>query len=422
MNDEKLRHAMQVCLSGATFAPARQEAVLAAVKGVQSKTMNRKVSYTLVLAVMLGLLMTGGAVAAGLGIFGQLAGKDSAGAPAYELNRLEEAAAVYNIQTSPDIPESSEPAAQPQTDYETLLNAFEAQSLPYTLTLNQAYCDSERLSFSYTLEMADMIWYRGEGMPTGMDGAGDFTPGKTYGEMCHDDTDGVDAIIASWLDSHDASWIARAWVGMVDGADLEDGTYMTPIEGESLESTATRRTGFYTVKLPAGYEPGDSVTFVLSTRTYVQMIAQNDEGVYLYFDFPIKTQSHAFTIPVGGNIVGMHGEARFEHYSATAQVSLSQITVAGQVTLDVPSAWTASFGQNGDGEPAEDRILDYQLVAAGQELHNYGSGIGLTEDGKLTISIQCDIPYSGVALYLRPVYAISGPHPEEDILLVQNDR
>lgn len=420
MNDEKLRHAMRTCLSGVTFAPARQEAVLRAVKGAFNQPMKRKATPTLALAILLALLITGGAVAAGLGIFGKMAASDNPGAPAYELNRLEEIATVYDIQASPAVQATVLPSAQPQTDYEALLSALEGQNLPCSLTLNQAYCDGERLYFSYTLEMEDMLWYRGEGFPTGMDGRGEFIAGKTYSEVWHNDILGVDEAITGWLDSHDASWIARSWVGMVDGADLEDGTYMTPIEGERGESTPTRLTGFYTVRLPAGYEPGDTLTFVLSTRTYMELIAQNADGVYACFDFPMETQTYAFTIPVGGSVTWLHGDGRFEQYSASAQVSISRVTVSGKVMLNVPVGWTASFGQNGDGDAAGDHILTYQLVAGGQALHNYDGSLAITGDGALTIGVQCDIPYSGVALYLRPVYSLSGPHPEEDILLVQN--
>lgn len=95
-----------------------------------------------------------------------------------ELIRLEEIATVYDLQASPAIEATAVPSSQPQTDYETLLSALEAQDIHCTLTLNQAYCDGERLYFSYTLETGDMLWYCGEEMPTGMGDRGEFIAGK----------------------------------------------------------------------------------------------------------------------------------------------------------------------------------------------------------------------------------------------------
>lgn len=442
MNDEKLRHAMQACLSGATFAPARQEAVLAIVKGVQSKTMNRKATYTLVLAVMLVLLMTGGAVAAGLGIFGLFADNDNASAPAYELNRLEEVATVYDAVLTPEAQPTTEPIAEAQTDLDRITAMHQRLAQGFTLTLNQAYCDGQRLSFTYTLELAEDGWLRGEGLPTGVDFTDADGEDKSllearcekyqseWGNIDKYDLYKGEWVIPSyehflrqrieWLDAHESSWIANTYAHHSDGADLADGTYLTPIEGTDTYVDDTTVKGFYVMNMPEGYKSGDELTFSFHAGIYTTVYYQDGEG-YRHVSPAVTCADYPFTITVGGKIVGMHGEAQFERYSATAQVSLSQITVTGQVTLDVPAAWTEGFDQNGDGDSAEDHILTYQLVAGGQALHNYDGGFGLTEDGRLVIGIQCDLPYSGVALYLRPVYSISGPHPEEDILLVQND-
>ena len=443
MTDEKLRRAMQVCPSGVTFSPARREAVLRAVKGAQSQTVHRKVSYTLVLAVVLALLMTGGAVAAGLGLFGQFASQEGSSAPQYELDHLEEYATVYDAVLTPATQSTAAPAAEAETDYDRLMAMHERLASGFTVTLNQAYCDGERLSFSYTLELQEVGWMRGEGLPTGVDFTGGWHEDKSLLETCcwkyQSEWGPVDEralykdewIIPvdepylrtriEWLDAHDSSWIADTSAGNGDGVDLADGTYLTPIEGDRTRVSDTLVKGFYTVRMPEGYKTGDELTFYFRAGVYTSIYYQDSEG-FSRVSVAETSADYPFTITVGGSLVGLHGEAAFDQYAAEARISLSQVTVTGQVTLDVPAGWTANFGQNDDRGPEEDHILTYQLVAAGQALHNYDNSLRLTEDGRLVIGIQCDIPYSGVALYLRPVYSISGPHPDEDILLIPDKR
>ena len=65
MREEELREALKGSLSGVTFDPARQRAVLADVKG--EKPVKRKMTWAIALVTAL-ILLGGTALAAGLGV------------------------------------------------------------------------------------------------------------------------------------------------------------------------------------------------------------------------------------------------------------------------------------------------------------------------------------------------------------------
>ena len=124
MREEAFRRALKGSLSGVTFDPARQRAVLADMKG--EKPVKKKMTLAIAL-VMATLLLGGTALAAGLGLFGQFA-ETADESRVEELNRLEKLA--QNIDETKTV---------------------QADGKDVTLTLRQAYCDGTRLFYSYEL-------------------------------------------------------------------------------------------------------------------------------------------------------------------------------------------------------------------------------------------------------------------------------
>ena len=145
------------------------------------------------LAAVMMLALAGGAIAVGLGLFGRL-GEGREETPGYaRLVLLDEAAASIG---------------------ETVSLEGDAK-----LTLNQAYCDGDRLYYSYTLS--------GERVVLG------------------------------------------------DGADLEDGTGLTIWDrGEEMSDGVIY--GYQEVELPETAEPGEALALVLT------VIAENADGAYRY--------------------------------------------------------------------------------------------------------------------------------------------
>ena len=124
MREEAFREALKGSLSGVTFDPARQRAVLADMKG--ERPVKRKMTWAIALVTAL-MLLGGTALAAGLGLFGQFA-ETAEESRVEELNRLEKLA---------------------QTIDES--RTVQVDGKDVTVTLRQAYCDGTRLFYSYEL-------------------------------------------------------------------------------------------------------------------------------------------------------------------------------------------------------------------------------------------------------------------------------
>ena len=129
MSEQTLSNALKHVLSGVRFDPARQQAVLAYVKG--ERIMKRKLTV-LFAAVIAAMLLAGTALAAGLGLFGQFAGEQE-GESSIQLGLLEHLATTVD-------------------ETKTLT----AGGREVTLTLRQAYCDGHRLYYSYEITGASV--------------------------------------------------------------------------------------------------------------------------------------------------------------------------------------------------------------------------------------------------------------------------
>lgn len=129
MREEELRSALKESLSGITFDPARRQAVLTDMKG--EKPVRKKLSLAMALTAAV-LLLAGGALAAGLGLFGQFAeeGKEPSGVQvsAETLRRLEENAVDCELQQT------------------VLIGGREI-----TVTIYQSYCDGRYIYYTYSL-------------------------------------------------------------------------------------------------------------------------------------------------------------------------------------------------------------------------------------------------------------------------------
>ncbi len=154
-------------------------------------------AVVLALAAVMLLTLTSGAIAVGLGLFGRLREQKTEESSYERLARLDEAAASVG-------------------ETAVLENGAE-------LTLEQVYCDGDRLYYSYTLA--------GENVVLG------------------------------------------------DGADLADGTSLT-IWDRGEETTDGVTYGYQEVELPETAEPGEALSVMLT------VIAAGEDGAYRFIDVP----------------------------------------------------------------------------------------------------------------------------------------
>jgi len=404
MNEDKLRQALKESLTD--FPAARQQAVIRQIRG--EDRMKRKISAALAFTMVLTLLMAGAALAAALGVFGQLAG-DSA-----ELQRLEEHAVDVNAETAFK-PVFSPPEAS-ETDYDRLLAT--QYDRRFTLSIQQAYCDGNRLYYSYTLQTDPVRTFEGEGMPTGVKNWYMEEIGKRYEDIWSNADEARDAAIRQKLS--EGKWYAYETWGLGDGAQLADGTNLNILDSsERMEDGVLL--GYQEVALPSGFAPGDTLTFEVSVLYGMHLVHQDETGVRAEHIVPPENRGilrFPVTIDLNGTSRCLTGAAAFPRYTAEASLLMSDVSITGTVRLRCPSEWTLAWD-----DPArkalDDCILGYVLSADGQLLPNQDGGLRIAEDGLLEIGLHFDLPAQSSPLALCPEYAAADVVLEEGIVLNQ---
>lgn len=157
LTPQAIREAIDDCLSGInTSLPSVRTDVLMHLKG--EPRMKKKLSAGVVLAIVLMILMMSAAIAAGLGLFGQLGSREHADE---RLNGLE------TVSTKVDQTFITEEGV--------------------TVTIDQAYYDGNRVFISYAVEGPFDQLELGEGKPE--IAAWDWElPGETYGQTFGSDS------------------------------------------------------------------------------------------------------------------------------------------------------------------------------------------------------------------------------------------
>ena len=209
MSDEMIRRKVHMaaddCLSGVARMPSQKKAVFDRIEKLEGgRTPRAAARRTLVLAAALMLALVSVGTAAGLGLFGLLRGGLEQEMNYTRLGLLEDAAITVG-----------------QT---TALGALGE------LTIDQTYCDGNRLYYSYTMRRNDAL--------------------------------------------------TSLFIG--DGAKLTDGTDLPPVDSwiEAIDDFATA--AFYEIALPEGFAPGESVTILLTALHMPQ------DGAIERIDVPVE--------------------------------------------------------------------------------------------------------------------------------------
>lgn len=150
-----------------------------------------------------------------------------------------------------------------------------------TLTVDQAYCDGRRLYYSYTLKKNDPA--------------------------------------------------AKLFVG--DGAELSDGTALSPVDSGDARVNDMAYSAYYEVMLPEEYAAGDTVTFELTVM----------DGEGLRYRVPV-------TAPVTGRAMRLTGGGAADGYAVQAELYISDVDVSGEVRIIAPEDyWPESYKLVADG-------------------------------------------------------------------------
>lgn len=419
MDERRLRDALKSCLCEADFPPERRQAVLRAIRKDET-IMKRKLSLALVCTLALMLALCGAAIAAGLGVFGQAAGDAQNEQSAVRLERLEDIAATVNDTRAAQAPSAPEAPAQAQTVREAVLAGLYGRR--FNLTLNQSYFDGNKLYYAYTLTTnAPLVWFEGEGMPTGFDSWDMQAEGKYAQHYMNADED-TQRRIVTFFAAHPVGYIGRESMCVGDGADM-NGEPLTILDsGETVVNDTTIQ-GFQEVEMPEGFTPEDGVEIELTILYGASVYCQDESSVYWAHVATPENRGILrlpFTVSLNGRTETLTGETATSAYGAAATVTVSEVDISGEVVFDAPE-WAAAFADNPMALP----VIDYTLVADGVEYRNLDGAFGVNADGRLFVRVRYDLPQSRDSLTLRPTASgiayteETAQHENESIVLIR---
>lgn len=410
MNENDLRRALKACLSDSAFPAAKQREVIRQIKG-EKPIMKKKISVALVCAIMMVAALSGVALAAGLGGFGQFSLNPENDWTVNRLNRLEENAVDVNETTQVNAPEATQPAGTAETDYEKLV-AHQADR-SFTLTLDQSYCDGYKLYYSYTLTTNAVQTSYGAGKPTGFDEWEMASPDGKFAETTsfpYDET--LQKTIEDWFTDHpDGGYAFIDSFGLGDGCALDDGSEKgTPLNiyDSGLEKVDERTwRGYQEVELPEGAASADNLKLLFSVFYSTGVYYQDETGYYQSSVHQPENRGILripLTVPVNAQAETLTATYAGPGYTASALLHISDVSIYGEVVFDAPE-WVKSFN---DGDVFnEDAIYNYMLVAPKSGTYsNLDGAYGVNKDGDYVVKVEFDLPDNTEELSLLPIYPV----------------
>ena len=341
---------------------------------------------TFVMAAMLVLLLGSMAIAAGFGLFGQLRAQKVDKMSYERLGLLEDAAVVMGEARRIVVPVRDK-AAKPETVHDQVL--LSQQGREYELTLDQVYCDGRKLYYAYTLKTMGERVSLYEGEATGFEGWDEAYDGERFADMF--DTylgEEENQRVEDWMDSHQSGYAVRRNAFVGDGADLPDGTYLTPIDSGNERVDANTMTAYYEVALPEGYVAGETVEFVLTVITSDTVYAQDESGAY---STTVMDRNNLVEVkvsaPVTGSTLVLTGEGTADGYAAKAELHVSDVDLSGSVRIEAPQEYHPE---------------GYMLLADGMEYRNLDPWFAY--DGQAhVLNLRFDLPETMSSLVLMPL-------------------
>ena len=417
-NDEALRRlvheAADACLSGVDAMPSSHNAVMRRIKG-EKRVVKKKVSLVLVCAIVLMLVLAGAAVAAGLvrmSHFGDVLREDQPW-DAERLDRVDQLTVDLGQTIHLKTPETQ----GDDTVRGQMLAAMGGRE--FDLTIDEVYCNGNKLYYTYSFTYDDSPVFTGEGKPTGFETWDAEWPGAQWEDVASFGNSQYWDEEDAWFAEHPQdSWFGSLTAGVGDSADLADGTELRIWDSwlERVDEHTTR--AFYEVELPEGYEAGDSVDIVL-TVMYDGVINYVDaDGVHWARLTPEDNRGILrvpVTVPVTGGVTQRMGDMEAEAYSAHARLLISDFDVTGTVTIATAEEWNTDLD-----EESGDYVCDYLLIADGEEEQNINGSVSpVSENDTYEIGMRFNLPASMEHIVLRPVRRNSGVVTDgsEDIVL-----
>ncbi len=385
----RLKERLNRALAGVEITPALEERIM---KG-RAKKVKRKLTIALTAALVL-LLAAGIAYATGVftSIFGGMKGM-------YANGNDEKYEAMDGLSNAGSTSEALTVAPG------------------VTLSVKQTYYDGEQLALGYAVEgvaAADMTFSPGhpefeEFREAVMGGEG--AAAVSFNELLSDEEC---ALFEKKLNETGAAGFICQSVYLGDGVSLADGTEMTSFINTAVEGGTYIE---FETPLPDAARNKDSLSLALNVRSQKLYYYRDATGSYVMTG-PVQTQDVAVEVPRSTDRVNWYqGSYACETYSAAARLLVTPVNARATIEMKIPAEWTVPWNSMDElAESGADILVDYVLVVDGTPLE--GDLSEESEDGGRALSLEFELPSDDAAAFsLRPVYAVSGEHADEDIIL-----
>ncbi len=382
LTNQAVRAAIADCLSGVADMPSVRADVLNQLRG--EKKVKKKLSVGVIFATLMALLMAGTAVAAGLGLFGQIG---------------------ETLGTDARLPGLDAVSEQMDLSFTTEDGV--------TVTIKQAYYDGTRVFISYTEEGPYDVMSLGEGKPEVEKWDWEM-PGEVYGETFGSDSPNHQ-IMVNHLDGSAPRWAKTTYVNVHDGLQIGE-EYLDIIGGDTYRTEDGMLIGWKECVVPEELA-ADEVTFLLGTYTTNSTWYQDETGCYLSHGKRTETVWHPFTVKkdtAGGQ--KLTGKASGEGWTAEAALTASAIDIKGEIVLHCPQSWV-EIERTWENPEHIDYVYDWHVYIGGEKMERGVEWISSGVDGQLTFGICCKLDDVAQEMKIVPVYAQAGENMDAAIVL-----
>ena len=377
---QSIRAAIDDCTRGIDNAPSLQYQIARKAKGEEPVV--KKISASAILVIALIVVSMTAALAAGLGLFGELSQRQDSKGKLTELENVSESVST-SITTEDGI----------------------------TIEIGQAYYEGNRVFVSYRLSgnLASVALY--EGTPEKDIAWTETLENFVCAEHWVSDRPELQKLNA-WLDGKGQRWGTSVEAGVHDGMHLDDGTRLDIIDGDDVIQEDGSVLGWREYEIPEGKQ-SDSITVKARLFRIKQIMFQDGSTFKRNVESGEETEVF-FSLHRNDNYTYLKGTSSTDVYQAQAELALGKVDMHGTVRVTAPE-WANVWG---DWEALEkmDIINSWNLYQNGQLINAQGTE-GMSAVDKEGMVYELVLPHMDnvEGLTLVPEYSKSGEHPDEAI-------
>ncbi len=382
----KVQEAMKRTLSGLQEDPWLTQRVLQNAKG--ETPMAKKLSASMILVIILVVLSMSAALAAGLGLFGELS---KSSAEKEKLNELDHVAAnVAASYTSPD---------------------------GVTVELMQAYYEGTRVFLSYRISGNLVQTALHEGAPDSAYPWMSESEHYVVAEKKRSD-DPQTQEMNQWLNGAGQRWCERTTIGLHDGLFLADGTYLDIYDGEDIPQPDGSIIGWKECEIPENRLDG-TLTFKAVLYSFHTILFQ-DYTTYREYHENGNSYDIPFTLRRYEHCTYLFGTSKQPAYQATAAFAAGLVDLKGVVQVVCPAEWVQVW-ESWESKAEQDTIMQWNLYQNGRLISKEGTQ-GITVTGERALRFDLAFPHLDKldGLTLVPEYFGDGERPEEAIAIASD--